>query len=320
MVDEENLEQDKLKELIDSVEVSIPGEIWQELEKKRQIRLVLAILCTIGCFVLSNQMEDLEALWLIILPWSVAIHQYKQLFRSMIVAKVLGFVTGIKADNERYYKQDNELFGILATAGSAFNLNTNGMWFDRQFCVPTDGWDANYCNIFEEKTSENSGTREVYRYQMLKISKSDVEFEGRVLIVDKRHSKVIAKIARTGVIRPSEDLEEVKLISPEFNERFSVYADDQISVRKFLKPAFMEHFASTAAEEFQALHIEGNTISMLSDGGFEKIKPLVHPPNLLQGTGPKSAERICKNIKKGLVANLESHYKNVMKLRALVRV
>ena len=31
MADEENLEQDKLKEFIDSVDIAIPSEVWAEL-------------------------------------------------------------------------------------------------------------------------------------------------------------------------------------------------------------------------------------------------------------------------------------------------
>ena len=322
MADEENQEQDKLKEFIDSVEISIPSEVWAELEKKRLKLIVLALLGTVGAIVLMNY--DPEFWFAIFLPWVFAFPAYKQAFRSTIVARVLEFVTGVRADNNKYSSSSNELFAIEKTVDKCFNLSTSGMEFDRQFCSEIDGWEANFCTFWKETGGEHK--RIVYWYQMLQISKPDFETEGEILIKTKESSVakgLIKKFTNVGVanaVKPAKDLEEVKLISPEFNEQFSAYADDQVSVRKFLKPAFMEHFASTVAKEFRAIHIKGGIVSMLSHGGFEEMKLLVASPNLIQGADKASSDRISKSIKKNLVTNLESHYKNVMRLRELLKI
>ena len=161
---------------------------------------------------------------------------------------------------------------------------------------------------------------------MLQISRPEFESEGVILIKAKEDSQIkglVKKFTNLGVDNPvnsAGNLEEVKLISPEFNERFSVYADDQVSVRKFLTPAFMDHFASTAAKKFRALHIQGSTITMLSHGGFKEMKLLAKPPGIFRSVNRANKELILKPLKGGLLANLESHYKNVMRLRELLKI
>ena len=156
----ESQEQDKLKELIGSVEVSIPGGVWQELEKKRREILILGVIIAfLGYFAIP--------LWsgffiFILLGPVLAIDHYPKVFRKLIVDHFLEFVEGVEADNTKYSGASGQLFNILKTAEEAFSLNTSGIEYEQQFCAEVDGWQANFCTFWKTTNDEHPTTCLLY--------------------------------------------------------------------------------------------------------------------------------------------------------------
>ena len=184
-----------------------------------------------------------------------------------------------------------------------------------QFCVDEENRRTNSCVIHRvESDGTEHGTQTDYNYRMLQLTNSSLKSDGTILI---KRKKTHANPAR------GSGLTEVKLLSPDFVKLFEVYADDQVGARKFLTPAFMEHFMATVGVDFRALHVKSGAITALyndedteSDGGSFFGSGM---PSLFD-KGDVKAERLVNEFKKGVAVALSEHYERVASLQELLKI
>ena len=225
------------------------------------------------------------------------------------------------------------MFGLASIAKNDFGLSTDHMSHENQLCVDEEKGQTNSC-IVARVTSDGENSSTVhYHYRMLQIINSSLKSEGTILIKRKETKAsgffaVHPEDVSRNPVRPAKDsgLEEVKLLSPDFVKLFEVYADDQVSARKFLTPAFMEHFMATVRFDFRALHVKSGAITALydaeSDSALKQLDGSFLGRSLpgLFDQGDMLTEQLIKRFKTGIKTALTAHYKRVASLQELLKI
>ena len=331
---------DEINERIDNMEFSVPDEALAAINRKKKSRKQglaggLVLLIVLGFGVPESLMVSLPA-FVGGLMWQS--HSYGKDFKTLVVAPLIKSIPGIKADNIAYSSGgvftgagiQGELFGLASIAKNDFGLSIDGMGHENQLCVDEENGQTNSCVIL--RVTSDGETKTEYYYRMLQIINSSLKSEGAILI-KRKETKASGFAVRPedvsiNPVRPAKGsgLEEVKLLSPDFVKLFEVYADDQVGARKFLTPAFMEHFMATVRFDFRALHVKSGAITALYDAdGDSALKQLGGSflgrslPGLFD-QGDVLTERLIKQFKKGVKTALTAHYKRVVSLQALLKI
>ena len=321
---------DEINERIDNMEFSVPDEALAAINRKKKSRKQgiaggLVLLIVLGIGAPESLMISLPA-FVLGLMWQS--NSYGDDFKTLVVAPLIKSIPGIKADNVAYNSGGiftgagirGELFGLASIAKNDFGLSTDNMSHENQLCVDEENGQTNSCVIIRVTSDGENSSTVHYHYRMLQIINSSLKSEGAILITRKKTNR--------NPVRPAKGsgLEEVKLLSPDFVKLFEVYADDQVSARKFLTPAFMEHFMATVRFDFRALHVKSGAITALYDAeGDSALKQLDGSflgrslPGLFD-EGDVLTERLIKRFKTGVKTALTAHYKRVVSLQELLKI
>ena len=253
-------------------EFSIPEHFIAALRStKREYLRVIAIVCPVSIAILFLA-DDSPLLTFLgfVTPLLVLMRlnwKYGKLFTDRVLEPALKTLPGARVDYSTFhYTKDagyskGDLFNIVRTARSSFGLKTSDMMFSDQLGFEMDGAKSNHCSILGLGSKSANGDKEtLYHCRVLQIKTLGFEPDSSTLIKKK-----------TFPYR-SPFLEEVKLLSPEFNQTYEVYADDQIGSRKLLKPAVLERFIDAVGPDLIAVHLSSGTITALYEHYDSKIK------------------------------------------------
>jgi hypothetical protein len=255
-----------------STEFSIPEHFLAALRSTKRDYLRIAAIVGFFSITLLFQADDSLLLTFLgfVTPLLVLVHlnsKYGKLFADRVLEPALKTLPGARVDYSTFHYTENagysegDLFNIVRTARSSFGLKTSDMMFSDQLGFEMDGAKSNHCSILGLGSRDGNGHKEtLYHCRVLQIKTLGFEPDSSTLIKKK-----------TFPYR-SPFLEEVKLLSPEFNQTYEVYADDQIGSRKLLKPAVLERFIDAVGPDLIAVHLSSGTITALYEHSDSKIK------------------------------------------------
>lgn len=197
-----------------------------------------------------------------------------------------------------------------------------------EFFLKTDHWQACVANINITQT-RGSGKRRrkvtVFRGALIETSIPDCDIKETIVINRdvgvgqslKKGLNLLGGLAdkifekATVGANIASNLEEIQLLSPEFNKVFSVKGGDQVGVRKILKPAFIEKFTiASETNQLEALTIDKNTFTAMYEKKSWQVK--IAPNFFLKK--PKSNTERYQNI----ANKIKEVHDSVNELRGIV--